>query len=246
MKIFQVYLPTALLAVLLLMTDAQLSAQQYDSLKTKPLLTKMILPAALLTSGIIINNSLFEKNVQTDLRNFAGNDFRVRADDYLQFVPVVIMYTADITGVKSKNHWFDQSKYLFFSQFISGAIVYGLKYLTNKTRPDGSVHSFPSGHTESAFTNAGILYHEFRKSAPTLAYSGYLFAISTGTLRMLNNRHYLSDVLTGAAIGMIVTDLVYYFEPLKHWNPFKKMKTQLSLYPKIDRYGYGFYFSCRF
>jgi len=58
---------------------------------------------------------------------------------------------------------------------------------------------------------------------------------------MLNNKHYVSDVLVGAGIGILVTQLVYHFEPLKNFNPFKKSKG-ISFFPQYKENTYGFYF----
>jgi membrane-associated phospholipid phosphatase len=153
------------------------------------------------------------------------------------------MYVADAFGMKAKNHWFDQTKYLFISNVVSTGISELLKSLITKTRPDGTdAHSFPSGHTTIAFTNAAVLQNEFQGTSPVFAYSGYAFAATTGVFRMLNNRHYLSDVLVGAGIGILVTQLVYHFEPFKKFNPFKKSK-DISFFPQYKENTYGFYFS---
>jgi len=219
-----------------------------DSTKinTKTFFKKSILPASLIVVGSLISNSKFEKTLQTDLRNKIGNDYENKIDNYIVFAPIAEMYLADILGVKSKNHWFDQSKYLFISNLISSTITYRLKVMTNKERPSGgNNHSFPSGHTTLGFTNASVLYQEFKDSSPVLAYSGFAFATATGGFRMLNNKHYISDVLVGAGIGILVTELVYYIEPFKRFNPFKKSKN-ISFSPVFIEDKYGFYFSCKF
>lgn len=222
------------------------NTQLTDTLKPKKkrsLLKKSIVPASLIGLGLIINNSDFEKNLQTDLRNSVGNDYSFPIDDYILFVPIAQMYVADAFGMKAKNHWFDQTKYLFISNVLSTGISELLKSTITKTRPDGSdSHSFPSGHTTIAFTNAAVLQNEFQETSTVFAYSGYAFATTTGVFRMLNNRHYLSDVLVGAGIGIFVTQLVYHFEPFKKFNPFKKSK-DISLFPQYKENTYGFYFS---
>ena len=221
-------------------------SQTTDSLKTKKLLINSIAPVTLIASGLIINNSNFEKQFQEDIRNRVGNDFHNPIDDYAQYVPIAELYIADILGVKSKNHWFDQTKYLFISNFISALITHGLKNSIYKARPDGSAHnSFPSGHTSFAFTNATVLFYEFQDTSPLLAYSGYAFSTTTATFRVLNNRHWVSDVLVGAGIGILVTNLVYYFEPFKNFNPFIN-SDKFTLVPVMDRGKYGAYFSYAF
>jgi membrane-associated phospholipid phosphatase len=117
--------------------------------------------------------------------------------------------------------------------------------LTEKTRANGTSRSFPSGHSTAAFSNASVLYNEFYESSPLLAYSGYTFATATAIFRMSNNRHWVSDVMVGAGIGILVTELVYYFEPLKNFNPFIESKN-ISLVPQINDENYGFYFSYHF
>jgi membrane-associated phospholipid phosphatase len=83
--------------------------------------------------------------------------------------------------------------------------------------------------------------HEFKGSTPVLAYSGYFFSTTTAAFRVINNRHWISDVLVGAGIGIITTELVYYFEPLKNFNPFKKNEN-INFVPMIDQNSKGFYF----
>lgn len=209
--------------------------------KTKTLLQKSIVPASLIGLGLLINKSSFEQNLQSDLRDKVGNDYENKIDDYILFVPIAQMYAADLLGMKAKNHWFDQSKYLFISNVISTSISTILKNTISKTRPNGLEKSFPSGHTTIAFTNAAVLQHEFQDTSPLYAYSGYAFAATTGVFRMINNKHFLSDVLVGAGLGIFVTQLVYHFEPLRNFNPFKKSKN-ISFFPQYKENTYGFYF----
>jgi len=216
-----------------------------DSVRSKVMLKKMLVPSALIGAGILINKSRFEKNIQRKMVGASGNSFRSGIDDYLRIVPVAEMYLADLAGIKNQHHWFDQTKYLFISNIFTTGITTGLKHWFPKTRPDGSPYSFPSGHATLAFTNATVLYNEFHESSLILAYSGFIFAGTTATIRMLKDKHWLSDVLVGAGIGIGVTQLVYYFEPLRNFNPFKK-EPDIILVPQIDQQNIGFYFSWKF
>lgn len=222
--------------------------------KEKTLFQKSILPASIIIGGALMSNSFFEKNLQKDIRNFTGHNYNFPIDDYTRYAPIVELYAADLLGVKAKNHWFDQTKNLAMSIFITDFITFKLKKATGKERPGSttthpSFQSFPSGHTSFAFANASVLYQEFKDSSPILAYSGFAFAVTTGTFRMFNNAHYLSDVLVGAGIAILVTELIYHFEPIK-WNPFKQ-KENITFVPKIGRddigkEAYGVYLSFRF
>ena len=224
---------------------SQSFSQKKDSLRAHKVYVQNILPATLIISGSIISGSKFEKKLQTNLRDKVGNNFEFKIDNYIQYAPIAELYIADIAGVKAKNHWFDQTKYLLISNIISSLITHGLKNITRKTRPNGADYSFPSGHTSFSFTNASVLHQEFKTSAPVFAYSGYLFSTTTGIFRMLNNKHWLSDVLVSAGIGILVTNMVYYFKPFKNFNPFKKNK-RLSFYPLIENKVYRLKISYHF
>ncbi|GAA4274482.1 phosphatase PAP2 family protein [Aquimarina gracilis] len=222
--------------------------ERKDIPNKKGLFSKRIVPVALIATGFLLSTSDFEKSLQKDIRGAVGNDFSANYDDYTRYAPIVQLYAADILGAKSKNHWFDQTRNLIVSSIISNGASTILKKEIYKERPGGleygSTHanSFPSGHTTTAFTTATVLYEEFIETNPLLAYSGYAFAIATGGLRMMNNAHYLSDVLVGAGIGILATRLVYHFDYLIAWNPFKK-KDGIALAPQFNENGFGFYFT---
>ncbi|RZS93187.1 phosphatase PAP2 family protein [Aquimarina brevivitae] len=217
---------------------------QNDFNVEKPSLVQRLIPVALITSGVLLSTSDFEKALQSDVRNSVGNDFYTTVDDYFRYAPIVQMYTADMLGAKAKNHWFDQTKNMALSLAIANITSTLLKKEVYKLRPGGgtNANSFPSGHTTTAFATATVLYEEFKGSNPLLANSGYLFAAATGTLRMLNNAHYLSDVLVGAGIGILSAKLVYQFDNLIKWNPFKKEKG-FAFAPQFSEEGFGFYFT---
>lgn len=209
------------------------------------LIKRSILPVSLMGAGLLLNHSALEKQWQEKIRNHVGNDYYNDIDDYLPYLPILQMYGADILGVEAKNHWFDQSKNLFIANGVTAVITYVLKRTTSKTRPEGSEHSFPSGHTSFAFTNAAVLSKEFEDSSPVFAYSGYAFAATTGAFRVVNNKHWVSDVLFGAGLGIFVTEMVYYFEPFKYFNPFIETEG-VTLVPQFDSDSYGVYFSYAF
>ncbi|MDH7444340.1 phosphatase PAP2 family protein [Aquimarina sp. 2201CG14-23] len=235
-------------------TDSPLTKTQLKTSKKtenkkpkKNLFTKRIVPITLIASGLLLSTSDFEKSLQKDIRGSVGDDFYFGIDDYTRYAPIVQMYAADIFGVESKNHWFDQTKNLLISSLITSAATTILKQEVRKERPEDptKLNSFPSGHTSMAFVSAAVLYEEFIDTSPLLAYSGYFFAITTGSLRMMNNKHYLSDVLVGAGIGILSTRLVYHFDHLISWNPFKEMD-DVAFAPQFTGDGLALYFSKSF
>ncbi|MDT8340522.1 MAG: phosphatase PAP2 family protein [Longimicrobiales bacterium] len=83
---------------------------------------------------------------------------------------------------------------------LNGVATAGLKWLVHKDRPDGSdANSFPSGHTSVAFQSASFLHLRYG-----LAYGGpaYLLASYVGFSRVHARKHFLEDVLVGAALGV--------------------------------------------
>lgn len=88
---------------------------------------------------------------------------------------------------------------------LNGAAVWALKTSIDRTRPNGSPWSFPSGHTSSAFTVAPILASHFgwRVGVPA-----YALAFATGFGRIEDRWHFPSDVVAGATLGLIVGESV--------------------------------------
>lgn len=224
-------------------TDAKAQGQKQSFLK------QSIVPLSLIGAGLIVNYSggyLGKEHLQEQI---VGSDpsFSTNADDFLLFVPAITMYTADLLKVESKNDAFTQTKYLVSALLINNALTYSIKYLSNETRPNGEDNlSFPSGHTSNAFVFATVQFHEFKDSKPWLAYSGFVFASATGALRVLNNAHWVSDVLVGAGIGILSADLVYRIEPLKNWNPFKSKNGRAFISPSLTPDGLGLYANIQF
>jgi membrane-associated phospholipid phosphatase len=100
------------------------------------------------------------------------------------------------------------------SNIFLNITVSSLKSITMRLRPDSSDYlSFPSGHTAEAFANAEFLRLEYRHKSIWYGIAGYVVAGFTGYLRMYNNKHYLSEVLAGAGIGILSTDLSYWLYP---------------------------------
>lgn len=96
---------------------------------------------------------------------------------------------------------------LLTSTFIStGVTVWGLKHIIGRKRPldDVSNPAFPSGHTAYAFAGATLLGNRY----PKLRIPLYIGAGLVGFTRIYLGRHYLSDVIAGAAVGTITGALV--------------------------------------
>jgi membrane-associated phospholipid phosphatase len=131
--------------------------------------------------------------------------FSSEVDSYLKWSPLALIFINDVAGVKAKNNFISHALMVAAAQGIRSLAVYPLKNNIHEFRPNSLVseNSFPSGHTATAFTGAEILRLELKDKDPVLRYAGYALATTTGILRLYNNKHWLSDVVTGMAIGII-------------------------------------------
>lgn len=88
---------------------------------------------------------------------------------------------------------------------VTMAIVYVLKPIVDRQRPDGGSESFPSGHAASAFAGATFLQRRYGWSYGVPAYAVATFVAYS---RVESKRHWTSDVIAGGAIG-IASNLIF-------------------------------------
>ena len=169
----------------------------------------------LFLAGVIAKSEKrsFRQNT-ADLRNSRTRlltNFHSEIDNYTQFAPAVLALGLNVAGVEGRSNLgrFAVSSALAYG--IMAGIVNPIKYGAKEMRPDGSTrNSFPSGHTSTAFVSATILHKEYGLTrSPWYSIAGYGVATATGVMRVLNNRHWVSDVLSGAGIGIFSTELAY-------------------------------------
>lgn len=82
---------------------------------------------------------------------------------------------------------------------VSQTLTLGIKYAVRRDRPDGECCAFPSGHSSATFAVASVLERHlgYRGAWPTFVIASYV-----ATSRLHDNRHFLSDVLFGGALGI--------------------------------------------
>jgi len=87
---------------------------------------------------------------------------------------------------------------LLRAQIVTQTLTHGIKLAVQRDRPDGTCCSFPSGHASTAFASAAVLERHLglRAAWPTMFIASYVAAS-----RLHDNRHFLSDVVFGAALG---------------------------------------------
>jgi len=192
------------------------------------------IPVTLIAAGSILSNSKFKINIQ---KYVVGNS-KTKLDNYLQIAPAGITIGLETLGIKGEHKPLQTAIIFSISNVILNSIVHPLKRITKVKRPDNSdFNSFPSGHTTEAFASAELMRIEFRESNPLLSYAGYLMAGATGYLRMYNNKHWISDVIAAAGIGIGSTKLaLMVFDKIEDHRRFKKyVKANSILIPSYQQ-----------
>lgn len=200
--------------------------------------SKYILPALLVGYGFTSLDKGITRQTDLNIRHELLEEyphFSTKLDNKLQYAPVAAVYTLNLMGVKSKNPILDRTAIYLISNSIMGISVNYLKGKTHKLRPSGAnSRSFPSGHTATAFVGAEFMRQEFSESSPWYGYVGYTMATATGALRMMNDQHWLSDVLAGAGVGILSTKLTYLAYPWIKKKLIKNNKANFIAVPVVQ------------
>jgi len=202
-----------------------------------------IVPAAMISAGTITllveHNSFLSKYAIQDkvLDLFPGVNTSI--DNYLQYAPLAAVYGLKAAGVKSRSDFVNQVAITAKSELLMTIIVQGMKHWIPSERPSESgMNSMPSGHTAQAFVSATILDMEYRDTSPWISVGGYAVATTTAIYRMANNKHWISDVLIGAGIGVLSTKVVYFTHRYR-WGK----KSNMVILPAIYKNGGGVSFA---
>ena len=145
----------------------------------------------------IKGTSTFRKPQMIELMNKVGAD---RIEKALR-----------LAGVEGRSaSWGQLALSAGAAYIVSAATTYGLKHVVSERRPDGSDRrAFPSGHATMAFAGATALRHEYGHLSPWVSVGGYALAALVAADRVRRDRHYAHDVVAGAAIGAVITELSY-------------------------------------
>ena len=183
-----------------------------------------IVPAVLIGYGVSVigdNGFYSSHDAQEDITE-RFPDFHTKIDDPLLIMPYVELVLANLLNQKSNHDFVNTGLLILKAEAIYAVSVFGLKELTNTTRPNGeNDHSMPSGHTAQAFLAASILHSELKHRSNWYGVGAYTIATSVGVFRMLNNKHWQSDVFVGAGIGILCSHAAY----LSHRNRWGRKPT---------------------
>ncbi len=173
-------------------------------------------------AGIATASALFVKTpklvqarewVQHQLANKTGQP-RTKVDDYIQYAPMVASYAIYFCGVKGEHNLLDRTLILAMSYATFAVVNHTMKFAFSEKRPNtGALNSFPSGHTGTVFVGAEFLRREYWHTNKWIGVAGYACALAVAYLRVYNNRHWVNDVVGGAAIGYMSTAFAYWLYP---------------------------------
>ena len=204
--------------------------QKTDSIQFKFKYKSLIIPAVFIGYGIVGLESGQIKGFNSGISAEVTEDIddKTSIDDFSQYAPIAAFYGLSALGVKSKNTFKDKTIIFATSYLLMGLTVNAFKKTASVERPDGSsLNSFPSGHTATSFMGAELMMQEYKNESLWYGISGYVIAAGTGAFRMYNNRHWLTDVVAGAGIGILSAKAGYWLYPItSKW--FTKKARKLS------------------
>jgi hypothetical protein len=204
-----------------------------------------IVPSAMVAYGVfsLQNNELRSVNekVKEEVYIERASKQTTPIDNILPFLPIAAVYGLNALGIQGKNNFRDRTMILGISGLIVGCATFAVKSFSNETRPDGSdQYSFPSGHTAAAFATAEFMRQEYKDVSPWYGVGAYAMAVTTGYLRMYNNKHWAGDVIAGAGIGIMSTRLAYWIYPVIKKNLFKDKPMNTIVMPTYQNGLFGF------
>lgn len=205
---------------------------------------KLLFPSALVVYGVLAlkTDGLQDWNEKVHEEIWDENPHKlVHLDNYLQWAPAAAVYGLNMAGIHGKNNLRDRTMIYGISELIMSSVVFSVKKISGEWRPNGADQlSFPSGHTANAFASAEFLRMEYKDVSPWYGMAGYIVAGATGYLRMYNNKHWLGDVVAGAGVGIISTDIAYYIYPYIKRKIFKNRTVSTMVMPTYQNGAVGF------
>ncbi len=211
-----------------------------------------IIPAAMIGYGITAIHNGTLRGINGDVKEQVWEDNphkRFPLDNYLMFGPTVAVYALNAAGIHGRDNFKDRTMILLMANVFANGTVFSVKNRAHELRPDGSDYqSFPSGHTAEAFAGAEFMRMEYKDVSPWYGVAGYAMATATGMLRMYNDKHWMSDVVAGAGVGIASTRLAYWLYPkMQHlFGKGSKKETANILMPSYSNGSVGLVFARRF
>ncbi len=189
------------------------SIKRFDRAASKPAFRITYAGVPVIIGGLAIYGA--DNNLKDATSGTFARHYDTQYEDYLQFTPGVALLALKLSGVEGRSSW----PRMIVSDAFSGVMALGateiLKRSVGEMRPDGDDNrSFSSGHTAISYMLATMLHKEYGCRSPWISLGGYTVATVTAASRVLHNCHWMNDIVVGAGIGVIATELGYYFADL--------------------------------
>lgn len=200
---------------------------------------QLIVPSALIAVGSFgVSNGWFcslKNDVKDGFQDLRG-ECRFKADDQLQYLPVVANVGLGLVGVKSRHPFRERVVATATAYAAMGLMVNVTKLAVDEKRPDsGALNSFPSGHTATAFMGAELVREEYGNG---YGLGAYAFASGIAVLRLYNDRHWLNDIIAGAGVGILSARIGYWLLPWERkilgWEKSNPSISFVPVYNPID------------
>ncbi|MFZ2490836.1 MAG: phosphatase PAP2 family protein [Thermoanaerobaculia bacterium] len=131
--------------------------------------------------------------------------------------PALVIAFFLVAGIAyADRRWVQHAVGMAMAGLAAGLVAQVIKHLVGRARPElwlgpehyapGSSTSFPSGHTVGAFALAGVLV--FSARSPGLRVAAFVLACAVGLSRIVSFRHWSSDVVASAILGLFAALVV--------------------------------------
>lgn len=179
-----------------------------------------------------------DQEISQDLKDDNFKEFELQAPakfgDFFALAGMSV-FTHLIGRALKKPYLANTGLYLIEAFLTTQFITFVTKESVHRTRPDKSNNlSFPSGHTSGIFTLASVLdvRYGYKAGIPS-----YLLASFVGLSRVKLYKHYPTDVIAGAALGIIIG---------RSFAQTRGEKNGVAVYPIYNLNYVGFNFQMRF
>jgi membrane-associated phospholipid phosphatase len=178
---------------------------------------RFAVPSVLISYGIATQFSPALHNFDKRINSYLNqHNHTYSFDEYIWIAPYAAIYGLEVFATPRNSFW-NRTVVLGVGGVLTLSAVMITKSATHVQRPNTSdFHSFPSRHAAVAFLGAQVLLREYWHVSPWIGVGAYTLATTTAVMRMVNHHHWLSDVVTGAGVGILSAEIAYQLLPL--WN----------------------------